>query len=150
MEQELPTLPENAPGFTFCFLVGFALLYILFTVQFLVDDDHYLYVCPFSFVHGIWMSVDLRLLITPIGIFKLFLFILDKAAYITVLRQTYDGQLKTLCRATADDCGGASVDDRFCNMLEDIFGENAIAELKRQYLIDWIYMVREFRIKKKH
>jgi hypothetical protein len=40
-------------------------------------------------------------------------------ADITVLQQTYNGQLKVLCRATGYDCGGTSVDDRFCNMLED-------------------------------
>jgi hypothetical protein len=147
VEQELSTLPENAPGFTFCFLVGFVLLYILFTVQFLVDHDHYLYVCPFSFVHCIWMSVDLRLLITPIGIFKLFLFILDKAAYITVLQQNYNGQLNVLCRATGDDCGGASVTDRFCNMLEEIIGGNVIAELKKQEPADWRELLQQVRIR---
>ena len=42
-----------------------------------------------------------------------------------------------------------SVDDIFCCILEEIVGGNAIAELKRQDLDDWIDMLREFRIRKK-
>jgi hypothetical protein len=42
-----------------------------------------------------------------------------------------------LCRATGDDCGDASVIDRFCNMLEEIVGGNVIAELKTRTPPDW-------------
>ena len=66
----------------------------------------------------------------PFGIFKLFLYIVDMTAGIAILGQTYDGKLKVLFRATGNDCGGASVDDRFCKMLGEIFGENVIAEFK--------------------
>jgi molecular chaperone DnaK (HSP70) len=66
-------------------------------------------------------------------------------ADITVLQQTCNGQLKVLCRATGDDCGGTSVDDRFCNMLEEIVGGNVIAECKRQDPEEWIDMLRRFR-----
>ena len=65
-------------------------------------------------------------------------------ADITVLQQTYDGKLKELFRVTGDDCGGASVDDRFCKMLEEIFGGNVIAEFKEN--LDWLDLLREFRI----
>ena len=64
-------------------------------------------------------------------------------ADITVLQQTYDGKLKELFRVTGDDCGGASVDDRFCKMLEEIFGGNVIANFKEN--LDWLDLLREFR-----
>jgi molecular chaperone DnaK (HSP70) len=66
-------------------------------------------------------------------------------ADITVLQQTYNGQLKVLCRVTGDDCGGTSVDDRFCNMLEEIVGGNVIAEFKRQDPEEWMFLLRGFR-----
>ena len=69
----------------------------------------------------------------------------DMRADITVLQQTYNGQLKVLCRATGDDCGGTSVDDRFCNMLEEIVGGNVIAEFKRQDPEEWMFLLRGFR-----
>ena len=68
-------------------------------------------------------------------------------ADITVLQQTYNGQLKVLCRATGDDCGGTSVDDRFCNMLEEIAGKNVITESKRKGPMDWLVMLQNFRKK---
>jgi molecular chaperone DnaK (HSP70) len=83
----------------------------------------------------------------PFGIFKLFVFILDMTADITVLQQTYNGQLKVLCRATGDDCGGTSVDDRLCNMLEEIVGKNVTTESKRKEPMKWLDMLHDFRNK---
>ena len=76
------------------------------------------------------------------------MYIVDVTADITVLRTTYNGQLKVLCSTTGDDCGGASVDDRFCNVLEEIVGGNVIAELKRQDPLDWLDLLRIVRISK--
>jgi len=69
-------------------------------------------------------------------------------ADITVLQPTYNGQLKVLCRATGDDCSGASLDDRFCKMLEEIVGRNVIAELKEKNTCDWLDLLREVRRRK--
>jgi molecular chaperone DnaK (HSP70) len=68
-------------------------------------------------------------------------------ADITVLQQTYNGQLKVLCRATGYDCGGTSVDDRFCNMLEEIVGKNVTTESKRKQPMEWLDMLHDFRKK---
>ena len=57
-------------------------------------------------------------------------------ADITVLQANYNGKLKELFRATGDDCGGASVDDIFCKILEEIFGRNVMAELKETYTLE--------------
>ena len=70
-------------------------------------------------------------------------------ADITVLQHNYNGKLKELFRATGDDCGGASVDDRFCKMLEEIVGRNVIAELKENCTVDWLDLRLEVRIKKR-
>ena len=69
----------------------------------------------------------------------------DMTAYITVLQQNYNGQLNVLCRATGDDCGDASVIDRFCNMLEEIVGGNVIAELKTRTPTDWKELLQDVR-----
>ena len=81
----------------------------------------------------------------PIEIFKLFWYIVGATADVTVLQQTYNGQLKELCKATGDDCGGTSVDVIFCKMLEEIVGGNVITKVKRQDPADWLNMLREFR-----
>jgi hypothetical protein len=54
-------------------------------------------------------------------------------ADITVLQQTYNGQLKVLFRVTGDDCGDTSIDDRFFKILDEIVGENAISKIKEQH-----------------
>ena len=86
----------------------------------------------------------------PIGIFKLFWYIVGATADVTVLQQTYNGQLKELCKATGDDCGGTSVDGRFCKMLEEIVGGNVITKTKRDEPADWLKMRQDFRLKMKY
>ena len=66
-----------------------------------------------SFVHCIAGAVDLWL-DYPFSIFKMLLYIVDMTADITVLPPNCNGKLRGLFRATGNDCGGASVDDRFC------------------------------------
>ena len=73
----------------------------------------------------------------------------DMTADITVLQQTYNGQLEVLCRATGDDCGGTSVDDSLCNMLEEIVGKKVTTESKREHPMDWLDMLHDFRYKMK-
>ena len=89
----------------------------------------------------------------PFDIFKIFLYIVDIAADITVLQTTYNGQLKELCRVTGDDCGGTSVDDRFFKMLDEIAGGKLISELKEKDRIDLVYhfqpVKRRFRTETK-
>ena len=70
-------------------------------------------------------------------------------ADITVLQQNYNGKLKELFSATGDDCGGTSVDDRFCKMLEEIFGRNVTTESNRKESWAWLYMLRHLSEKMK-
>ena len=49
-----------------------------------------------------------------------------------------------------DDCGGTSVDDRFCKMLEEIVGGNVITKVKNEDPVEWLAMLRNFRIKMKY
>ena len=65
-------------------------------------------------------------------------------ADITVLQQTYNGQLKELYKVTGDDCGGTSVNDRLCKMLEEIIWGNMTTESNRKEPIDWFNMLQEF------
>ena len=85
----------------------------------------------------------------PFDIFKLFLYFVDMTADITVLQQTYNGKLKELFRTTRDDCGGASVDDRFFKVLEEIVEGNVISAFKEKYTFDWLDLLQGFRIAKK-
>ena len=96
-----------------------------------------------SIVFGCPLIYGFRL--PPIGIFTLFWYIVGATADVTVLQQTYNGQLKELCKATGDDCGGTSVDVIFCKMLVEIVGGNVITKVKRQDPADWLDMLREFR-----
>jgi hypothetical protein len=50
-----------------------------------------------------------------------------------------------LCRATRDDCGGTSVDDGFCKMVEEIVGGNVITKVKKQDPADWLEMLQDIR-----
>ena len=59
----------------------------------------------------------------------------------------YDLQLKVLCRATGDDCGGTSVYNKLYNILEEIFGRNMTTESNRKETIAWLDMPRDFRTK---
>jgi molecular chaperone DnaK (HSP70) len=51
---------------------------------------------------------------------------------------------------TRDDCGGTSVDDEFCKMLEEIVGGNVITKVKGQDPSDWLEMLQDFRRKMKY
>ena len=63
-------------------------------------------------------------------------------ADITVLQQTYNGQLKELCRVTGNDCGGTSVNGRLYKIVEEIIGRNVTTESNRF----WLDMLRIERI----
>jgi hypothetical protein len=47
-------------------------------------------------------------------------------ADITVHEKASNGQLKELCRATGNDCGGTSIDARFFKVLQEIAGEKVL------------------------
>jgi molecular chaperone DnaK (HSP70) len=101
-----------------------------------------------SIVFGCPLIYGFRL--PPIGIFKLFWYIVGATADVTVLQQTYNGQLKELYKVTGDDCGGTSVDGRLCKMLEEIVGGNVISKVKRKDPADWLQMLQDFRRKMKY
>jgi molecular chaperone DnaK (HSP70) len=85
----------------------------------------------------------------PFDIFKIFLYIVDIAADITVLQTIYNGQLKELCRVTGDDCGATSVDDRFFKMLDEIAGGKLISELKENVHFSYIDLVHYLELVKR-
>ena len=70
-------------------------------------------------------------------------------ADITVLQQTFYGQLKVLCRVTGDDCGGTSVDDRVLKIIEEIAGEKVISEFKEKDSLLYIDLVEEIETLKR-
>jgi hypothetical protein len=49
-----------------------------------------------------------------------YFYILGGTADITVHEKASNGQLKELCRATGNNCGGTSIDARFFKVLQDV------------------------------
>jgi hypothetical protein len=62
-------------------------------------------------------------------------------ADITVHEKASNGQLKELCRATGNDCGGTSIDARFFKMLQEIAGEKVISEFKEKDPLSYLDLV---------
>jgi hypothetical protein len=77
-------------------------------------------------------------------LFKILLYTVDMGADITVLQQTYNSKLKELFKVTEDDCGGRSVVDKFLKIIEEIAGEKVMSELKENFPLSYINLVREF------
>ena len=58
-------------------------------------------------------------------------------------------QLKELCRATGNDCGGTPIDARFFKVLQEIAGEKVISEFKENNPLSYLDLVREFEAVKR-
>ena len=76
-------------------------------------------------------------------------YILGGTADITVHEKASNGQLKELCRATGNDCGSTSIDARFFKVLQEIVGEKLLSELKENYPLSYLDLVREFEVVKR-
>ncbi|VDI52483.1 Hypothetical predicted protein [Mytilus galloprovincialis] len=70
-------------------------------------------------------------------------------ADITVHEKLSNGQLKELCRAAGNDCGGTSVDGRFFQMLVKIFGGPLMKKIKDDDPSAYLDLFREFETVKR-
>ncbi|XP_071140602.1 heat shock 70 kDa protein 12B-like [Mytilus edulis] len=70
-------------------------------------------------------------------------------ADITVHQKVANGRLKEIHRAMGNDCGGTSVDRRFFDLCEKIFGDKIMKSLKEESPLAYLDLVREFEIVKK-
>ncbi|XP_063447377.1 heat shock 70 kDa protein 12A-like [Mytilus trossulus] len=70
-------------------------------------------------------------------------------ADITVHEKLANGQLKELCRAAGNDCGGTSVDGRFFQMLVKIFGGPLMKKVKDKDPSAYLDLFREFETVKR-
>ncbi|CAG2202370.1 unnamed protein product [Mytilus edulis] len=70
-------------------------------------------------------------------------------ADITVHKKVANGRLKEKHRAIGNDCGGTSIDKRFFEVFEEIFGNTIINLLKKECPIAYLDLVREFESQKR-
>ncbi|XP_071125270.1 heat shock 70 kDa protein 12A-like [Mytilus edulis] len=70
-------------------------------------------------------------------------------ADITVHEKLSNGQLKELCRAAGNDCGGTSVDGQFFQMLVKIFGGPIMKKIKDKDPSAYLDLFREFETVKR-
>ncbi|XP_076081761.1 heat shock 70 kDa protein 12A-like isoform X1 [Mytilus galloprovincialis] len=70
-------------------------------------------------------------------------------ADITVHKKVANGQLKEKHRAIGNDCGGTSIDKRFFEVFEEIFGNTIINLLKKECPLAYLDLVREFESQKR-
>ncbi|XP_052760640.1 heat shock 70 kDa protein 12A-like [Mya arenaria] len=68
---------------------------------------------------------------------------------ITVHEITQEGTLKELSMASGGPWGGTKVDDAFLALFNKITGVDIIERLKREYMEDYIELVRNFEMKKR-
>ena len=80
---------------------------------------------------------------------SVYFYILGGTADITVHEKASNDQLKELCRATGNDCGGTSIDARFFKLLQEIAGEKVISEFKEKNPLSYLDLVREFEVVKR-
>ncbi|WAR27207.1 hypothetical protein MAR_012911 [Mya arenaria] len=58
--------------------------------------------------------------------------------------------MKNIFQASGGDWGGTKVDEAYEKFLEGILGKETIDEFKRSHMDDYIYMIREFELKKRN
>ncbi|VDI72615.1 Hypothetical predicted protein [Mytilus galloprovincialis] len=63
---------------------------------------------------------------------------------ITVHERTKQGQLKELCRAAGNDCGGNAMNESCLQMFKNIFGDTIMQLLKENHLNEYFELVRQF------
>ncbi|XP_052778685.1 heat shock 70 kDa protein 12A-like [Mya arenaria] len=57
--------------------------------------------------------------------------------------------MKNIYKASGGDWGGTKVDDAYMKFLEDMLGKETIEEFKRSNMDDYMFMIREFELKKR-
>ncbi|XP_052081987.1 heat shock 70 kDa protein 12A-like isoform X7 [Mytilus californianus] len=70
-------------------------------------------------------------------------------ADLTVHEKVSNENLKELCSATGNDCGGTSVDERFLKMFVDIFGRPLMNALKEDDPSSYLDLFRDFETVKR-
>ncbi|XP_045161656.2 heat shock 70 kDa protein 12B-like [Mercenaria mercenaria] len=70
-------------------------------------------------------------------------------ADITVHQKMADGSLKELHKASGGAWGGNEVDKAYLKMLSDMIGPEAIEKFKREQMIDYFDLLRDFETKKR-
>lgn len=76
--------------------------------------------------------------------------LLGGTADITVHQKVEKDQLKEKHRATGNNCGGTSVDNRFLNLLEKICGKQMMGSLKKEYPLAFLDLERGFEAAKRN
>ncbi|WAR27206.1 HS12A-like protein [Mya arenaria] len=59
------------------------------------------------------------------------------------------GSMKNIYKASGGDWGGTKVDDAYVKFVADIIGKDTIEEFKRSHMDDYVYMIRDFEMKKR-
>ncbi|XP_052760622.1 heat shock 70 kDa protein 12B-like [Mya arenaria] len=70
-------------------------------------------------------------------------------ADISVLERKPDGTLKEIHKASGGSWGGIYVDENYMKMLNELFGEKALTELRKTEMNDYFDVTREFEHKKR-
>ena len=73
----------------------------------------------------------------------------DETVDISLVQKNLDGSLKKLHAASGMQCGGTCVDKNYIEWLTQIFGKVVIERFKREYMEDYVDMLREFENKKR-
>ncbi|WAR27204.1 HS12A-like protein, partial [Mya arenaria] len=68
---------------------------------------------------------------------------------IAVQEVTDNGSMKNIYKASGGDWGGTKVDEAYVKFLERILGTDTIDAFRRCYMEDYIYMIRDFEMKKR-
>ncbi|WAR27205.1 HS12A-like protein [Mya arenaria] len=68
---------------------------------------------------------------------------------IAVQEVAENGSMKNIYKASGGDWGGTKVDDAYVKFLEDMLGKESFEEFKRSNMDDYIFMIREFELKKR-
>lgn len=81
--------------------------------------------------------------------FKQYFLILDCSADITVLRKDRN-QVIEKYRTKGNDCGGASVNESFLDVICQIVGLQVFTELRKEYFYSYLELEREFEFVKRN
>ncbi|WAR26477.1 HS12B-like protein [Mya arenaria] len=68
---------------------------------------------------------------------------------IAVQEVAENGSMKNIYKASGGDWGGTKVDEAYVKFLENMLGTDSIDAFKRCYMEDYIYMIRDFEMKKR-
>ncbi|XP_052781110.1 heat shock 70 kDa protein 12A-like isoform X2 [Mya arenaria] len=68
---------------------------------------------------------------------------------IAVQEVAENGSMKNIFKASGGDWGGTKVDEAYVRFLEDMLGKDTIDEFKRSNMEDYMFMSRQFEMKKR-